>query len=131
MSVVHVAVGVILDERKHILIARRPVGSHQGGLWEFPGGKFEVGESLEQALARELYEELGIEVKRTVRLLQHEHDYGDKTVLLDVCLVPEFTGRAMGMEGQALQWVPVEHLGRYQFPAANVPIVEALKAMPG
>ena len=129
MDVVHVAVGVIFNDVKQILITRRSAESHQGGLWEFPGGKVELGETLEQALLRELNEELGIEVGRSTPLLQVHHDYGDKKVLLDVCVVWEFAGSARGLEGQAMEWVALNNLGDYEFPAANDPIVEAVIAL--
>ena len=120
------AVGVILDASSNILITRRSPDSHQGGLWEFPGGKVEPGESLGKALARELREELGIEIGRTSPLLEIRHDYGDTRVLLDVHVVWEFAGEALGLEGQPLAWVASGELSRYQFPAANVPIIEAI-----
>ncbi len=129
MAAVHVAVGVILDGADNILLTRRAVDSHQGGLWEFPGGKVEEGESLQSALARELREELGIEIGPTHPLLEVRHDYGDKSVRLDVHVIRDFTGEAEGLEGQPLAWVPVGELGRYQFPAANEPIVEAVTAL--
>jgi 8-oxo-dGTP diphosphatase len=130
MEAVHVAVGVILNAREQVLIARRPIDSHQGGLWEFPGGKLETGESVEQALFRELKEELAIEVSECSALVTIEHDYGDKLVLLDVCMVRAFTGDAVGVEGQVLRWIGLDQLGEYQFPAANKPIVELLTALP-
>jgi 8-oxo-dGTP diphosphatase len=126
MAIVHVAVGVIVDANKRILIARRPDEVHQGGLWEFPGGKVETSETVEQALARELHEELGIAVGECQPLLKISHDYGDKQVLLDVWLVESFTGTAVGREGQPLQWVAASALEQFSFPAANVPIAEAL-----
>ena len=129
MSVVHVAVGVVLDDAKRILITRRANNTHQGGLWEFPGGKVEVGESLEVALARELSEELGIEIKRTSPLLEVHHDYGDKRVLLDVHVVWEFSGKAQGLENQPLAWVSADRLMDYRFPAANTPIISAVCAL--
>lgn len=131
MDALHVAVGVILNDARQILITRRAPGSHQGGLWEFPGGKVEFGESLEQALSRELQEELGIVVGRTSPLLQVEHDYGDKAVLLDVCVVWEFSGRARGEEGQAMAWVVLADLANYEFPVANKPIISAIAALLG
>lgn len=127
MSEVHVAVGVVLDDTHQILITKRAADSHQGGLWEFPGGKVEAGESVTQALARELKEELGIEPGRTSSLLQVKHDYGDKQVLLDVHVVWDFSGTAAGLENQPLLWVPFSALSQYRFPAANVPIVEAIQ----
>ncbi len=129
MATVHVAVGVIVDASNNILISRRAEDSHQGGLWEFPGGKVEPGESLEAALARELREELGIAIESISPLLQVRHDYGDKQVLLDTHVVRNFSGEARGLEGQPLAWVGPEALDDYRFPAANVPIVEAVRKL--
>jgi len=129
MPLVHVAVGVILDRERNILITRRAAESHQGGLWEFPGGKVEAGESLDTALARELREELGIAIGRTSALLEVRHDYGDKVVLLDVHVVWDFSGEARGLEDQPLTWVASQNLAQYAFPAANVPIVEAVRQL--
>ncbi len=126
MPLVHVAVGVILDEHRNVLLTRRAQHTHQGGLWEFPGGKVETGESLSAALTRELREELGIVIGRTSALLEVRHDYGDKTVLLDVHVVWEFSGEAQGLEGQPLAWVTPQELAGYAFPAANMPIVIAV-----
>ena len=127
-SVVHVAVGVILDADRNILLSLRDADAHQGGLWEFPGGKVEAGESLDDALRRELREELDITPLRTSPLIEISHDYGDKQVLLDVHMVWEFAGTARGMEGQPLAWVPGAELADYAFPAANVPIISAVQA---
>jgi len=121
MSLVHVAVGVILNADRKVLITRRAQHAHQGGLWEFPGGKIETGESLTDALTRELREELGIVIGRTSALLEVRHDYGDKTVLLDVHVVWEFSGEAHPLEDQPLAWVAPQELDRYAFPAANLP----------
>lgn len=129
MSVVHVAVGVILDPRRHILLTRRAQDAHQGGLWEFPGGKVEAGESLRDALSRELAEELDIRIGRTEPLLEVRHDYADKSVFLDVHVVWDFDGEARGMEQQPLAWVSAGQLRSYHFPAANEPIVEAVEAL--
>ena len=129
MSEVHVAVGVVRNEGGEVLISLRHPDSHQGGLWEFPGGKVEVGESLESALARELREELGIDIGRLAPLLQVRHDYGDKQVLLDVWLVDSFQGEAQGLEGQDTKWVTPLQLVDYEFPAANYPILEAVRAL--
>lgn len=126
MASVRVAVGVILDANCNVLIARRALHTHQGGLWEFPGGKVEMGESPMDALTRELREELGIVVGRTSALLEVCHDYGDKTVLLDVHVVWEFGGEAVGLEDQPLVWVAPQELSQYTFPAANLPIVTAV-----
>lgn len=129
MPTVHVAVGVILDSDRRILISRRAQETHQGGLWEFPGGKLEPGESLHSALARELREELGISIGRTTALLQVDHDYGDKSVLLDVHVIWDFSGTPRGLEGQPLAWVTAPALTHYRFPEANEPIVEAVREL--
>ena len=126
-KVVHVAVGVVKNNLGHILIAKRPLDVHQGGLWEFPGGKVEAGETLTRALARELREELAIEVQSIEPLIQIQHNYSDKSVLLDVCLVDGFTGIAQGNEGQPIRWVDTADLNNYDFPAANSPIITALQ----
>ncbi|CAD5106850.1 Nudix family hydrolase [Zestomonas carbonaria] len=127
MKRIHVAAAVIHDAAGRILLARRPEDKHQGGLWEFPGGKVEEGEPVEVALARELEEELGIRVERASPLIQVNHDYPDKHVLLDVWDVTAFAGEPHGAEGQPLAWVTPRELGDYEFPAANRPIVHAAR----
>jgi 8-oxo-dGTP diphosphatase len=124
---VHVAVGIIRNDQEKVLISLRNKNQHQGGLWEFPGGKVEVGESLSAALSRELQEELDLEVLSSSPLLKVEHDYGDKRVLLDVCLVESFYGRAIGKEGQTICWVSLKELDDYEFPQANLEIVRFLQ----
>lgn len=129
-KLIHVAVGVIKNSQGQILIAKRADDAHQGGLWEFPGGKVEVGETLQQALVRELNEELAIEVTSCKPLIQIRHDYPDKSVLLDVCIVDDFVGEALGNEGQPIRWVESADLQRYEFPAANRVIVRAIQLPP-
>lgn len=126
-KLIHVAVGVILDADKQILIALRHPDSHQGGLWEFPGGKVEEGESVQQALARELAEELGLRVNDSRSLVCIEHDYGDKKVMLDVWWVERFEGLAQGREGQPIKWVSARALTDFRFPEANHAIVAAVQ----
>jgi 8-oxo-dGTP diphosphatase len=129
MSLVHVAVGVIAaTSGAAVLLSLRHPDSHQGGLWEFPGGKVESGESLREALDRELYEELGIRIGAVEALLEVRHDYGDKQVLLDVWVVKGFRGDPVGREGQELRWVSLEALSELEFPAANTAIVQALQS---
>lgn len=130
MKRVHVAAAVIRSNDGRILIARRADSQHQGGLWEFPGGKVEAGEAVEIALARELNEELGIVVTQARPLIKVRHDYPDKQVLLDVWEVNGFTGEAHGAEGQPLAWVSARELSQYDFPEANQPIVAAAR-LPG
>jgi 8-oxo-dGTP diphosphatase len=129
MSRLHVAVGVIRNSAGEILISKRHQDSHQGGLWEFPGGKLEPGETVFEALQRELLEELGIHVLSAQALVLIDHDYKDKAVSLDVWLVDDFEGNAEGREGQPLEWVLPAQLGVYQFPAANEPIVRACQSL--
>jgi len=132
-SVVHVAVAAIFDERGRVLIARRPKHVHQGGLWEFPGGKVETGETVRAALDRELSEELGIvDVQQARPLIRVRYDYPGKPVLLDVWRVDSFSGEALsiaetGREGQPLVWVQPHELSGYDFPAANIPIMTAVQ----
>lgn len=123
---IHVAVGVIRDDSGDILVARRPDDVHQGGLWEFPGGKVEPGERVREALARELMEELGIEPLDALPLMRIRHDYGERVVLLDIWEVTSFRGVPTGREGQPLRWLPVEALDPRDFPQANGPIIKAL-----
>lgn len=127
-TTVHVAVAVIFNEDQEILLTKRHADSHQGGLWEFPGGKLEPGESLAKALKRELQEELGIDVLSHHGLLRIEHDYGDKQVLLDVHSVTAFAQEPKPREGQPMRWVSISQLMDYEFPKANGAIVNALIA---
>ncbi|WP_444901094.1 8-oxo-dGTP diphosphatase MutT [Microbulbifer sp. SSSA007] len=128
-SVIHVAVGVVSRDDGKILIARRPDHLHMGGRWEFPGGKVEEGESVQQALSRELREEVAIEITELVPLVEIRHEYPEKTVLLDTWQVTAFTGEAMGQEGQETAWVAVQELDNFQFPDANQAIIEAIKTV--
>ena len=128
MALVTVAVGILIDEAGRVLVTRRAPDAHQGGLWEFPGGKVETGETLLEALARELKEELGVLVEATDALMVLEHDYGDKQVRLDVHLVTCWSGEPRGLEGQPLAWQQPEKLRDWVFPAANRPILERLLA---
>ncbi len=125
---IHVAAGVILNTSNEVLLALRPPDKHQGGLWEFPGGKVETGEPVQTALARELLEELNLVVQQVEPLLVTEHDYGDKHVTLDVWIVRSFSGAPEGREGQQLRWVRLADLHHYHFPAANLVIVERLQS---
>ena len=139
-KVVHVCVAVIerlhpISKEKQILIAKRLDHVHQGGLWEFPGGKVEPGESIIDALDRELFEELDIRIKPVASsniriealkpLIQIKHNYPDKSVFLDVWRIQSFSGDPKGKEGQEVRWVNIEALQGYAFPEANKPILRA------
>ena len=123
----HVAVAVIQDSSGRILLSRRADHAHQGGLWEFPGGKLDPGETLAQALKREIREELGIEVQSHSPLIRINHRYPDRSVLLDVHRVTAYSGVPEGREGQPLVWVAPESMRDYPMPAADRPIVTALR----
>ncbi len=124
---IHVAAAALIDERDRVLLTKRHDDSHQGGLWEFPGGKLEAGESVSEGLARELREELGIEVVAHRPLIRVAHHYPDRSVLLDVHQVSAWRGQPAGREGQPLAWVERQTLQTYPMPAADVPIVSALQ----
>lgn len=124
-KLIHVAAAVILNDKGQVLLAKRPDDKHQGGLWEFPGGKVEPDEPVLEALTRELDEELGIRVTSARPLIQVPHHYPDKSVLLDVFEVDAFSGEPWGREGQPVRWVDSHLLDDYDFPAANRPILAA------
>ncbi|WP_293747116.1 8-oxo-dGTP diphosphatase MutT [uncultured Paraglaciecola sp.] len=128
MKVVEVAVGVIKQGNK-IYISKRADNLHQGGKWEFPGGKREANETIEQALSRELSEEIGIQVTKQSQFMLIEHDYGDKKVRLDVRLVEEFEGQASHQEGQQSQWMEIANLSQFTFPEANQVIIDKLVSL--
>lgn len=124
-KLIHVVAAVILNPAGEVLIAKRPDDKHQGGLWEFPGGKVEPGEAAQVALERELEEELGIKIAAATPLIKVPYHYPDKSVLLDVYTVTEFSGNPWGREGQPVEWVNKSALSEYAFPAANKPILNA------
>jgi 8-oxo-dGTP diphosphatase len=124
---VRVVAGVVESGRGSILIARRPEHLHQGGKWEFPGGKIESAESAYDALVRELDEELGIHVTKAIPLIQVPYQYPDKYVLLDVWRVQRFEGSAKGREGQRVRWITPDQFSDYEFPPANHAIIAALR----
>lgn len=126
-GLIHVAAAALIDGQGRVLLAKRHADSHQGGLWEFPGGKLEAGEALADGLARELHEELGIDIERHRPLIRVMHHYPDRSVLLDVHRVDAWRGEAVGREGQPLAWVTPDALHDYPMPPADVPIVTALQ----
>lgn len=123
----HVAAAAIDDGTGRYLLTRRHAASHQGGLLEFPGGKLEPGETLEQGLHRELREELDITPLATEPLIRITHHYADRSVLLDVHRVLRFAGTPRGMEGQPLVWTAPQDMRPEEFPAADRPIINALR----
>lgn len=103
--VTEVAVGVILKADGSCLLGQRPSGKPYAGYWEFPGGKLESGETVFEALARELKEEIDIEIHGSVAWQVIEHDYPHAYVRLNIHLVTQWSGEPKGLEGQALAWV--------------------------
>jgi len=126
-DIVHVAVAVIVNKDDEACISLRHKAAHQGGLWEFPGGKIEPGETVEQALIREISEELDLTIELSRPLITVTHHYSDKVVCLHVRKVLAFEGQAVGVEGQPVKWVPVSQLSSYNFPEANLPIIKAIQ----
>lgn len=126
-SEVHVMAAAVFDAAGRVLMARRPDGAHQGGLWEFPGGKLELGEDRYVGLCRELHEEIGIVPTQARPLIQVRHRYADRAVLLDVWRVDAFDGEPHGREGQPLQWLAPDGLPTLAMPAADRPIVSAVR----
>lgn len=127
MKVVHVAAGIIV-KGKQVFLSKRSDEQHQGGKWEFPGGKVEAQETAVVALARELKEEVNLDINGAELFHQVEFDYGDKQVRLEFFLVTDFTGQEQGLEGQQTAWVDIRALTEYNFPAANQVIVDKLIA---
>ncbi len=117
----------LIDQRGRVLLARRHEHLHQGGLWEFPGGKLEVGESVSTALTRELKEELGIEASSGRPLIRVHHHYPEGAVLLDVWRIEQWQGIPHGCENQAVEWVALDDLPKRSFPAADAPVISALR----
>jgi 8-oxo-dGTP diphosphatase len=127
MPMIRVAVAIIYNDQGEVLIQQRAAGTHQGGLWEFPGGKVEPDETLEQALLREIREELGLEIIRFRPLITIAHDYGDRHVCLEVYKVNEWQGLPEAMEKQPLEWIKPARLHELQMPAADKPIHTAIR----
>jgi 8-oxo-dGTP diphosphatase len=123
---IQVAAGLVLHDGRY-LIAKRHAQTHLGGLWEFPGGKRETGESLVSCLSRELREELGIEIASPVLFRTIRHRYCDKEVELHFfrCRLKSGHPRPLGCED--FRWVTVGELRQYEFPPADRPLIEALE----
>ncbi len=124
--IVHVAVGIVFNERNEVLIAQRPPDKSYSGLWEFPGGKAEANETILQALKRELQEEVGIQVLAAQAWLQLDYAYSDRHVFLHIWRVLEFLGEPAGLEGQNIQWIPLNRIDQFQFLPANRDILKKL-----
>jgi 8-oxo-dGTP diphosphatase len=124
---IHVVAGIVRDREGRILLTQRPPGKHLAGLWEFPGGKRESGELPQDALRRELHEEIGIDAGAMRRIICFPWDYEEKSIFLDVYDVADFSGIAHGREGQEIRWERPDDLSDIPMPPADVPIVAALR----
>jgi len=127
MNHVAVAAGVLCDPAGRVLIAERLDDGPFQGLWEFPGGKIAPGETSVEALARELAEELGIEVTVCSSFMNLRHEYDDRVVSIEFFIVSEWNSDPVGREGQALRRVPAHALDARELLPADVPVVEALQ----
>lgn len=128
MKRIKVAVGIVEDAQGRVLVGQRTVKDAYFEKWEFPGGKLEQGESAEQALVRELSEEIGIDVIKMKALTTIVHDYPDRHVELMVFRVTQFEGNANGLEGQALRWQHPKELHALDFLQGNTAIIDLLIA---
>ena len=124
---IHVTAGIVLRDGQ-VFLTKRAQTAHQGGKWEFPGGKVEQGESIEQALVRELDEEIGIKVTTATPFMTICHDYPEKKVILDFALVSRFEGEPSGCEGQQFDWFDIGAIAELDFPDANQAVVNKLLA---
>ncbi|WP_075182203.1 8-oxo-dGTP diphosphatase MutT [Pantoea sp. 1.19] len=127
MTHLNIAVGIIRDGQQRIFLTQRAAQSHMAGKWEFAGGKFESGETADMALARELNEEVGIDVERASPYEIVEHAFDERRVTLHFYLVEAWRGEPWGREGQPGRWVAQGELDADEFPPANAGIIERLK----
>ena len=128
-----VVAAALVDRDNRVLIAQRPQGKTLAGLWEFPGGKLDAGETPEQALVRELREELGIEVCLTCLspFTFASHSYDDFHLLMPLYVCRSWDGEITPREGQKVKWVRVKDLDTYPMPAADLPLIPWLKDLLG
>jgi len=122
-----IGVAVIWNDRGQILIDRRRLEGSMGGLWEFPGGKVESGETIDQCIQREIREELGIEISVREHLITINHAYPEFQVTLIVHNCHHLQGVPQTIECSEVRWVSLEELDEFDFPAANVQIISALR----
>lgn len=129
MKIILVSAVALIDLDGRILLAQRPEGKSMAGLWEFPGGKVEVGETPEDALVRELHEELGIETWSSclAPLTFASHSYDDFHLLMPLFACRKWDGIVQGKEGQKLAWVHAKELNKYPMPPADIPIIPILR----
>ena len=129
MKIVLVSAVALIDPDGRVLLAQRPEGKSMAGLWEFPGGKVEAGETPEAALIRELHEELGIETWESclAPLTFASHSYGEFHLLMPLFACRKWGGTPQSREGQALKWVRANALKDYPMPPADIPLIPILR----
>jgi len=129
MKIVLVSAVALIDRDGRILLAQRPEGKSMAGLWEFPGGKVETGETPEAALIRELHEELGIDTWQSclAPLTFASHSYDDFHLLMPLFACRKWDGIVQPKEHQALKWVAAHDLAKYPMPAADIPLIPILR----
>lgn len=127
---IQVAVGVIINNANEVLLSRRPYDVHQGGLWEFPGGKLNAGEDIKTALTRELWEELGVTVDKAHPFIKVHYSYPDRSVVLNVWRVSKWHGEPYNREGQPVSWKNIRRLSDLAFPPPDEMIIKALQLPP-
>jgi len=129
LPIVLVAAVALIDTNGRVLLAQRPPGKHLAGLWEFPGGKVQPGETPETALIRELAEELGIDVTASclAPFTFASHAYRDFHLLMPLYVCRKWSGIPLPREGQRLKWVRPAQLGEYPLPPADKPLVAMLR----
>ena len=124
-----VAAGILRDNAGRVLITERLCTGPFNGLWEFPGGKINAGETAQAALVRELAEEIDIEVTQCSSFMRLRHEYDDRIVTIEFFLVSDWNRGPKGREGQALRWVLKDALDAAELLPADVPVIEALKKL--
>ncbi len=131
--IVLVAAAALIDPENRVLLAQRPAGKSMAGLWEFPGGKVEQGETPEAALRRELAEELGIEVceKCLAPFSFASHGYDEFHLLMPLFLCRNWEGEITPREGQRIAWVRANRLSEYPMPPADLPLLPWLRDLLG
>lgn len=127
MKVLNISTGIIRNAKQQIFITQRAADAHMANKWEFPGGKIEAGESAEQALVRELQEEVGITPQGATLYEKLEYQFPDRHITLWFWLVESWDGEPWGKEGQPGSWVAQSELDAEMFPPANEPVISRLK----
>ena len=128
MKKLQISVGIIRNAEGEIYITQRAADAHMANKWEFPGGKIEEGETAEQAVIRELQEEVGITVTTLQQFDKLEYQFPDRHITLWFWLVDSWEGAPWGKEGQPGRWIAQQDLVADEFPPANAPIIEKLIA---